>query len=123
LQLNPTRQYGGTGLGLTISARLTEMMGGQLCVDGEVDRGSAFHFNVKFRPAPAGATAAISDPIEFRELPVLYERRWVRSIGMELPGELSRLAATRYITQPEPIIRRFSDSREEVGLGEVGTLG
>jgi PAS domain S-box-containing protein len=39
-----TRKYGGTGLGLTISSRLVEMMGGKIWVESEVDRGTQFHF-------------------------------------------------------------------------------
>jgi len=41
-----TRHYGGTGLGLTISARLVELMGGQLTVDSEEGRGSTFRFTL-----------------------------------------------------------------------------
>jgi PAS domain S-box-containing protein len=37
-----TRKYGGTGLGLTISRRLAEIMGGSLTVESEVGRGSTF---------------------------------------------------------------------------------
>jgi signal transduction histidine kinase/CheY-like chemotaxis protein/HPt (histidine-containing phosphotransfer) domain-containing protein len=39
-----TRDYGGTGLGLPISAQLVEMMGGRIWVESEVGTGSAFHF-------------------------------------------------------------------------------
>jgi signal transduction histidine kinase/CheY-like chemotaxis protein len=44
-----TRKYGGTGLGLTISRRLIELMGGQLKVESVAGKGSKFSFSLIFQ--------------------------------------------------------------------------
>jgi signal transduction histidine kinase len=42
-----TRKFGGTGLGLTISAKLLQMMGGRIWVESEPGVGSCFHFRLE----------------------------------------------------------------------------
>ena len=60
-----TRKYGGTGLGLTISTRLVEMMGGKMWVESEVGKGSRFHFTLRLPPVETSLVQNPSDSPAF----------------------------------------------------------
>lgn len=66
-----TRKYGGTGLGLTISKTLTQMMQGKMWVESTYGQGSKFYFTATFGLAMRDTTRTLATSESLKGLPVL----------------------------------------------------
>ncbi|MBD5780157.1 response regulator [Pelagicoccus sp. NFK12] len=82
-----TRKFGGSGLGLSISKQLTNLMGGEMWVESSIGRGSVFHFDIAFEEL-GGASA---DPIYAKQEALVGKTILIAQPNSVLRGYLNRL--------------------------------
>ncbi len=108
-----TRRYGGTGLGLTISRQLVQMMGGDIEVVSQTGEGSTFSFAIPLPVQPNnGAPPAASDLLVGRRVLVLDDLETNRRV---LSGQARRLGCRYDVCADADEAERLLASAHEQG--------
>jgi signal transduction histidine kinase/ActR/RegA family two-component response regulator len=103
-----TRNFGGTGLGLTIARQLVELMGGRIDLRSTPREGSEFSFTVRFEPLPAAQAVALRPA-----------RAEPRPGAAALPAEAANDPAVAHAAAPPPpLVRDESAPARDVLLVE-----
>lgn len=118
-----TRLYGGTGLGLTISRQLVELMGGRIEVDSEAGRGSRFRLVVPLSLASASAVQtqdALASGERVRVLLVEDHAGSQRLLAMQLQRLGHEVLSA---DDGESALRRWQEQRPDLVLLDVRLPG
>ena len=111
-----TREFGGTGLGLTITSRLAAMMGGKIWVESEPGKGSEFHFTIS-----AGAsTEQIQQPESDLPYNLLPGTRVLVVDDNETNRRILDRMLTRWEMRPTSVEGGADALRELVSACELG---
>lgn len=104
------RKYGGTGLGLSICKRLVEMMGGQIGVLSEMDRGSTFWFHLPL--TVANSREETCEPIQRLAEPLLGRGR----VLLVEDHPVSRMVAAAELEELGMFVSEAEDGRQAVEM-------
>lgn len=97
-----TRQYGGTGLGLTISSKYVAMMGGMLQVTSEIGQGSEFFFTLSFKETKKSDSDTMYNGIKGKRFALLTDA----------PKDIHNIIVKDYLTYMGANIKILESDRE-----------
>jgi two-component system, sensor histidine kinase len=112
-----TRKYGGTGLGLAICRQLATLMGGEIGVHSEVNRGSTFWFEVDLAPV----TDAAATPAHRTQPQAAVEGPPPGSAAPAAPPAM--LASGAHAAGPRILLVEDNAVNREVAVGMLESLG
>ncbi len=113
VDVSTARKYGGTGLGLVISKRLTEMMGGTISVQSRPGHGSEFLFTIRAR----SAEGAVPPRRELRGTQPTLDGKCVLVVD---DNETNRRILAAYLDSWGMAVRMTGSPREALGWVEAG---
>jgi CheY-like chemotaxis protein len=114
-----TKNFSGTGLGLVISKRLVELMGGRIWIESEIGKGSAFHFTIKAEAAREKGPQTVKDQA------LLGKRAIIVSDNDSVRTMLSRIVSPWGMTVfefPNGIEALETIKRDEIDLAIVDAV-
>ena len=107
-----TRQFGGTGLGLTISRQLVAMMGGTLSVESLVGKGSTFRFTAVFEKSTYVPPAPIEPMVDLAGVKILIVD----------DHEMNRLLMTTFLQELSCRFALAGSAKQAMELFEAAAL-